>query len=371
VARLTVPLSDIDVLSIGLIGDWREVVPPWLVDAARRALSANAALAIQTLEQRHQAGLLTSILQRAELWSLLSGEQRNRLTDVNALWDVLASVLRSYAAQISTLCSSIGIRHVFLKGLPAGLSCYDHARERPFHDIDILVLPQDATTLFSMLKRLGFQTMDCQINAEIDHDPAVATPGHYELPTLWKYAAVECDFDIASAIRATALTSRRFRGTEEGVDAAVRVEIHYAMTSHFNVGWTACRGPLIGDYSVPELDVNSQLLLAVYKAYEDLVIARKRKACKLFADGIRLISRRGPELNWDLILSIAKKHGIAAPVRYFVRHASAVFVQESLPPTIGDDLRRDKKHDEFDLGDWLPHLMNDNEGFEAEFSASA
>src|SRR5262245_11556177 len=111
---LSLPLSDIEVASIGLAGNWKEI-PSWLLASLERLCKTTPAGLLDAAKQNAQIGLLSDVLERSGLIKLLTPEAQRDLATNLALSQVIQSVLWSSMHEIDLVFSEMGIETTYLK----------------------------------------------------------------------------------------------------------------------------------------------------------------------------------------------------------------------------------------------------------------
>lgn len=357
--QLFTPLDDLDLIQVGLLGDW-DVYPEWFIGALTRACDRET---IDTLVVRsalfQQTGLLETALRNIGCWARLPSEYREVINARNALSEMATTILWQYGRSIHDVCTGAGIEYAFLKGFAASAIYYDAPWERPFRDIDVIVPRNRATELWRRLTCLGFhagrldrrrKTIEPASTSEFMPD----TKEGYELPPLWQLIPVQCDPETVHLL-SKVQTSRLFF-KPDGVWFPLSVEIHFALTAELNWRWDS--GP-IGAGAVAEcytLDLTSRLLFSIYKSYVDVVIFGKRSAGKLFGDAIRCARREAGRLDWQGLAARAAAYGLSAQFGYFLHHARQTY---GLAVEAGQttDPKDDFGQEPIDFGDFLPQIL--------------
>lgn len=344
---------------LGLLGDWPEP-PPWLVDAIARTASAQDPSALLTrLAESHLNGPFERVCQQSGLWSRLPTPVRDHVDWSNTTVELIAIVLRRCAEEITFVAREVGITPVVLKGLAASLLAYDALRDREVLDLDLLVAPSDAEPLFHLIRRLGYVPgmfdLDAHRIVESDEAP-VMSEGEYELPRLWKCVAVDVDEEVRRQLATT--RHPRLYVADDRLWVPVSAEVHYALAPSFALPWSPIEiaagdlSPLFG------LDRTSHLVYTCYKAYVDLLVFGTRKAAKLFADAIRLVSRHHEAIDFAAAHEMARANGAAAPLAYVLAHARDTFGVRSAALDACLASSHAGGDDSLDLGDVLPHVLS-------------
>src|SRR5262249_2744799 len=105
-------------------------------------------------------------------------------------------------------------------------------------------------------------------------------------------------------------------------------------------------------------DHTSHLVYTCYKAYVDLLVFGTRKAAKLLADGIRLVSRHPASIDFGTACEMARANGASAPLRYVLSHARDTFGVRSDAVDACLASCRVGESESLDLGDVLPHALS-------------
>ncbi len=324
VFHLVRPLSDVCTVSIALAGKW-QAVPEWFAAGLERAVINSPADLVTACTESHQLGLLQAALRRHNLWQALPFDQQQLIERTNFINELISCALFITCEELEYVCQKLGFTAVRLKGMSTAKRFYNRLQDRPCSDIDLLADADTAAVIYRLAMELGFtqgyyrrrekQIVSTTLNVTtLDRNT-------YELPRLSKLVDVECT--SVSAADLDRIGRNHLHLDRSGLKVAVPLELHYALEVDDLIPWNPAN--LISEGTARFLAPQEELLYLVYKAYADMIVHRKRKGAKLFADCLRLIMSKGDQIDWTTLGSTAHCRGLCAPLRYVLHHARSTY----------------------------------------------
>lgn len=347
---LSCELDDIDLVQYGLM-----LPPPqpiWSAQALQRIVaSERVPELLANCNATHQVGLLEAALRRCGLWSNVAQALRAEMEDENHLVDTVRIVLFTYAQYIHTICTELGLRYSFLKGLTTSHLLYSTGIERPFKDIDIILSRSDGNALRGALTALGFFTAEFHGNElkRVETGTTLSRNG-YELPPLWMEVPVETDWDFKSYFRRRSSTRAFVAG--DTLYVRVPVEIHYALSEQLTIDWRPQAIPDLADGSFNALGKTEQLLYHIFKGYIDVTVWRRRFGIKLISDAMRQMTIADSAVDLEYLLELAKSNRVLSMLWYVASRIADKNNEQTLAARI-NSMAAAKNREPLDFGDFI------------------
>ena len=288
------------------------------------------------------------------------------LLDLDTLFRVRMERLYATLDPVLERLQAHGVDLLLLKGGDLAQTVYPADLPRMMEDVDVLVMPTDLLAVERALHEEGF------VQGTASSETLTVTPlspaelaaframNHYELPVYAKF--VELPGCAVTAERAGKyLRPHGYWMPVVGTRAYVPVEVDV----HFNISrdvdlrdvWNAPHPlKLPGGRSVLGQSATDMLWFLASRLYHEVMQAGG--VLLQFIDVLAVVSRRGPEIDWERITEIAAKYGLAPSLYYVLVHVDEL-LGPAVPSAVLDaccPARRGVRRDH-DWGDLMPKLL--------------
>lgn len=219
-------------------------------------------------------------------------------------------VLTQEIGRLGSLFDQHGLRVLVLKGVALAQRVYGSLALRPFVDIDLVVSPEQFSSLEQLLSEEGY---DEQHMSRIQKQSYLAIHGQY---TFWR------------------------RGSVSGTGASV-IDVHtaimppgYAYAARFDELWERSQSFEVGGGEVRTTEAEDLLLILCYHGFKN-----RWERLKFICDLAELVRKR-PGLDWETVRARAETMNSRR-----VLHLGLYLAAEELGAELPDDIRREVNAD--------------------------
>lgn len=315
------------------------------------------------------------LLQRAvreKMMPMLAHHARERdlgLGDVpDRLTEVYGIITREQYVHLRPVLDELarrGIPVLVIKGADLDLAVYEKRFPRVMGDIDLLVRPADAPAVLEIFRGQGF------IQGKMDRNLAQVVPlsdeeredfetGSIELAELAKVVAVPDLLPFRDVIDRH-LSYWRMVPLHDAYYLAIGYDIHLHLSLDFDLqdAWSNLRtidfpetGPCLA-----QSFTDMAWYLAV-RLYHELHL-NSAFVMRAFLDVLAIVHRKGDEIDWDRIASVADKYGLHPPLYYVFWHIRELLGEAAVPGESIENLCPTRAGAErgHDWGDFVPRML--------------